>query len=142
MGEFYTDKSKYLDLIKEEHRKHYVIMDRFVSKKEADEVFQLSDTLVLPYKTASQSGVFNDALNFLLPAVVANHPGLTEHITHLDNGLIFESENVNELAEILKKISTDDALRQKISSNLNNLKAQLSWERFSTKLMEMVEIKT
>ncbi|MEX0843878.1 MAG: glycosyltransferase [Balneolaceae bacterium] len=134
VGEFYTDKNKYLDLINEDHKDQYVVIDRFVSQKEANEIFTLSDALILPYKSASQSGVFNDALNFNLPAIVSDKPGLIEHLTHKETGLIFESENVEELQNLLLDFFTNHQLRAQISSNLEHLKADLSWDNFTSKL--------
>lgn len=140
-GEFYTNKAPYLDLIREEHKERYTIIDRFVSPREADEIFSLSDVLVLPYKTASQSGVFNDALNFQLPSIVSDHPGLTEYLDHGENGLIFESENTEQLSGLLHDILTDTAMRGEISDHLTELKSELSWDRFTDRLLSDMEIK-
>ncbi len=139
VGEFYTDKQKFLNLIKPEHKERYVIIDRFVSQEEADEIFTIADILTLPYKSASQSGVFNDALNFLLPAVVSSHPGLTEHISHNETGLIFESENINELQQILSDFFSKPETKHQIGSNLSKLKKELSWSTFSHNLNQSLQ---
>jgi glycosyltransferase involved in cell wall biosynthesis len=134
VGEFYTDKDKLLQFIKPEHKEQYVIIDRFVTREEANEIFTISDALILPYKSASQSGVFNDALNFHLPAIVSDQPGLTEHITHQKTGLIFESENIAQLRHLLENFLTKPKMRTEISCNLIELKAKLSWEIFTQQL--------
>lgn len=134
VGEFYEDKDRYLKLITPEHRAQYTILDRFVSQEEANEIFSLSDLLVLPYKTASQSGVFNDALNFNLPALVADHPGLTEHLEHRKTGLIFPKEDVQALRGQLDSYLAEEGLAKKIRANLEGLKQDLSWEKFCAKL--------
>lgn len=141
VGEFYSDKNKYLGLINEEHLDQYIIIDRFVSQHEADEIFSISDALLLPYKTASQSGVFNDALNFHLPSIVADHPGLTEYVSHKETGLVFESENVDNLVEVLTQFLSNTDLKEDISTNLTLLEQQLSWGKFTSQLMEELEIK-
>ncbi len=134
VGEFYADKEKLLQLIKPEHKDQYVIIDRFVSQTEANEIFTISDLLVLPYKSASQSGVFNDALNFNLPAIVSDQPGLTEHISHQKTGLIFESECIEQLVQLVEDFLSKPDMRTEISSNLTKLKASLSWEKFTQQL--------
>lgn len=131
VGEFYTNKEKLLNLIKPQHFDQYVIIDRFVSQVEANEIFTISDALILPYKSASQSGVFNDALNFHIPAIVSNQPGLTEHISHMQTGLIFESNNVNQLQLQIENLFSEPDKRAQISSNLSKLKDELSWEKFT-----------
>lgn len=141
VGEFYSDKTDYLNLIREEHKDQYVIIDRFVTQEEANEVFSISDVLILPYKTASQSGVFNDALNFHLPAIVADHPGLTEYISHNKTGFIFESEDVEMLSTLIKDVFSQEKQLANISANLPSLKQQLSWDNFTRKLLDELEIK-
>lgn len=139
VGEFYTDKQKFLDLIKPEDKERYVIIDRFVSQEEADEIFTMADLLTLPYKSASQSGVFNDALNFHLPAVVSNHPGLTEHISHKETGLIFESEQIDELKQQLSNFFSEPSFKDQIASNLPKLKNRLSWTTFTEELDQSLQ---
>lgn len=136
VGEFYDDKSKYTKLIKSEYKNEYLIIDRFVSAQESAEIFSISDLLVLPYKSASQSGVMADALNFNLPCLVANHSGLTEHIEHGKNGLIFESENSDMLSSMIIDYFTDKVAQKIIRSNVVEKKEELSWNQFSTQLVK------
>lgn len=134
-GEFYDEKEKYSARIKPEQKQCFTILDRFVTQQEASEIFKLSDLLVLPYKTASQSGVLADALNFELPAVVSDHPGLTEFIRDDENGMIFENKNAGALAEKIQKYFSDEILRDSMRSELGKLKQELSWGNFTRKLL-------
>jgi len=134
-GEFYDEKQKYTASIQAGQKQNFTILDRFVTQQEASEIFKLSDLLVLPYKTASQSGVWADALNFGLPAVVSNHPGLTEFIRDEKNGMIFENKNAGALAEKIEKYFSDETLRESMRSELGKLKQQLSWDNFTRKLL-------
>lgn len=135
VGEFYDDKDKYTKLIKNEDKSSYLIIDRFVSAQESAEVFSISDLLVLPYKSASQSGVMADALNFNLPCLVANHAGLIEHIEDGKDGLIFESENIDMLSSMIVDYVTNKEAQDNIKTNVQAKKEQLSWNEFSTQLM-------
>jgi len=134
-GEFYDEKEKYTASIQAGQKQNFTILDRFVTQQEASEIFKLSDLLVLPYKTASQSGVLADALNFELPAVVSNHPGLTEFIRDEKNGMIFENKNADALAAKIQKFFSDETLRDSMRSELGKLKQQLSWENFTLQLL-------
>lgn len=134
VGEFYDDKQKYIDLINPHHKDAYTIIDRFVSNEESAEIMSISDLLVLPYKTASQSGVLADALNFNLPSIVSNHPGVTEYLKHGVNGLIFESENIEMLQHKLTQYFENEGLQQKIKENVTDLKGELSWKTFTLEL--------
>lgn len=135
VGEFYDDKQKYIDLIKPEHLHFYTIIDRFVTADESAEVFTISDLLALPYKTASQSGVLADALNFELPPIVSNQPGVTEYLENEKNSLIFESENIEQLKSLLIKYLNNSNLQNIINNNLRVLKAKLSWKSFTEQLI-------
>jgi len=136
VGEFYDNKNKYINSINSEDRAQYLIIDRFVSSKESAEIFSISNLLVLPYKSASQSGVLADALNFDLPCLVSNHPGLTENIDHGKNGLVFESENSKSLSLIISDFFSNKSSQKLISSNIKTKKQELSWNEFSAQLMK------
>jgi glycosyltransferase involved in cell wall biosynthesis len=138
VGEFYTAKEPYLEMIKEEHKERYIIVDRFVENEEIPFVFNHADALVLPYKTASQSGVFADAVNYNVPVIVSNHPGLTEHVKSPETGLIFENMDDLQLAESIKLISSDVAMRSKLHSNIKELQRKLSWENFSLEVEKII----
>lgn len=140
VGEFYDDKQKYIDIINPQHKDAYTIIDRFVSNKESAEVMSISDLLILPYKTASQSGVLADALNFNLPSIVSNHPGVTEYLKDGENGLIFESENIEMLQSKLTQYFENEGLQQKIRKNVTDLKDELSWKTFTLELDKYLKI--
>ncbi|MFY0685211.1 MAG: glycosyltransferase [Balneola sp.] len=136
VGEFYDDKNKYVNSINPEHKSQYTIIDRFVSAEESAELFSISDLLVLPYKSASQSGVLADALNFNLPCLVADHAGLTEHIEQGKDGLVFESENSPELSSKISGFFSNKSQQEIIKSNIRTKKDELSWEEFSNRLVK------
>ncbi|MDX1672941.1 MAG: glycosyltransferase [Balneolaceae bacterium] len=137
-GEFYDSKEDYIDRIRQDHRSLYTIVDRFVTDEELAEIFTLSDLLVLPYRSASQSGILANAIQFQLPVLVSDQPGLTEHIDHGKTGLIFESENVEALRSAIRQyIETIDT--EKMRENLKQLKNELSWENFTGQLLGFLE---
>lgn len=133
-GEFYDDKNKYISLIRPELLDSYTITDRFVTNRESAEIMSVADLLALPYKTASQSGVLADALNFTLPAVVSDHPGITEYLTDGVSGLIFENKNTSMLKDKINIFINNNNLQENIKLNLTVLKAQLSWKAFTEEL--------
>ena len=137
-GEFYDDKSRYTDLIKENHKSSYTIIDQFVTDKELAEIFTISDLLVLPYRTASQSGILANAIQFQLPSIVSNQPGLTEHIEDGITGYIFESGNIEALKEAIQAFIRSGN-SETIRENLLYLKGELSWEHFTEELLDFLK---
>lgn len=139
-GEFYTNKNKYLDLIDPDKVDYYSLHDHFIPEQEMAELFTLSDLLVLPYRSASQSGVLANSIFFQLPALVSDHIGLAEHINHGETGLIFRSNDVIQLRNNILEYF-DMKLKARISSNLSRLKDELSWDKFAKNLLKLTKSK-
>lgn len=137
VGEFYTDKEKLLSQIKPEHKRFYTIIDRFITDDEVADFFTISDALVMPYRSASQSGILANAINFKLPAIVSDLPGLTEHVIHSETAWIFKKNNTKELQFAIESL-TNPELLQHISTNLEGLKTHLSWNHFTDRLLEEI----
>jgi glycosyltransferase involved in cell wall biosynthesis len=136
VGEFYMDADSILGRIRKEHLPYYEIMNRYVSDETAAQYLYASDVMVLPYRSASQSGVFSNALNFELPMIVSDVPGLTEHIHHGQNGRIFPPGNAVELAKELCTLSESDVLTG-YREHMRALRERLSWQRFTSELMQV-----
>lgn len=58
-----------------------------------------------------------EALSFGIPAITSKWAGYDEIINDGVNGLVFEMNDVNALAELMNKIANDDALFNKLSKN-------------------------
>lgn len=104
VGEFYESKDKYIEKIKELNLKNYVmIVDEFVPNEEVGIYYLSSDLVVLPYNSATQSGILNIAYGFKKPVVVTNVGGLPELVEEGKTGFIVEPKNPQALAEGIKK---------------------------------------
>lgn len=138
VGEFYISKNSVLKNIHPMHLRQYVIIDRFVSEEEAATYLFSSDVMILPYRTAGQSGVLSNAINFHLPVIVSDVPGLTEYITSGTTGLVFESGNSKALrTRIIEFISED--YNASFSKNMQYLKEKLTWGVFADRLLEEIK---
>ena len=88
VGEFYDNKKKYLNLIEKLKLKERVnIVDKFVGNEEIINYFLNSKAVILPYKTASQSGVISLSYLFEKPIVVSNLEGLNHMLKMINQGL-------------------------------------------------------
>lgn len=136
-GEFYADKEPLLAEINPDHQEKYKIIDRFVSDQEMAELFHLADILVMPYRSATQSGILANAINFLLPSIVTDLEGLTEHIEHRKDAWVVPQNNSQELANAILSLK-DQAIRTELEQSLIPLKKQLSWSSFSQQLLSEI----
>ena len=138
-GEFYTDKTPYLKLINTSELKDCVILhDRFIPDEEVQNFFSATDFLVLPYKTATQSGVTQIAYKFNLPVIVTNVGGLAEIIPHGKAGLVCAPE-VAAIASAMERI-TDPELLGTLRRGMADESKRFTWKAMCEKILEVADV--
>lgn len=139
VGEFYIEPQQIINRIKKSHLPYYEIINRYVSDEEAAFYLTASDVMVLPYKSASQSGVLSNAINFNLPTIVSDLGGLTEHVKYGETGFIVPPADAVSLAKELLHVAKSVNLNE-MSKNVEKLRGQLSWKRFTRELVNVVAL--
>lgn len=136
-GEFYTSREKYISLIKELGLSDSVVLhDRFIADEDVRYYFSAADCLVLPYRTATQSGVTQIAYNFSLPMLVTRVGGLPEIVPDGRAGLVCEPSVEGVLAG-LKRIYGEGVLA-KLKLNFAEERKRFSWSAMCDKLVEVL----
>lgn len=135
-GEFYTDRAELENVLTPKAKQHVHIFDKFMNDEELGELFVLSDAMILPYKTASQSGVVAEAMAAGLPVITTNHPGLTNYVMDGENGLIAEPDDADDLARVLQRLSREELDSMHVQQ-LAKSKA-FSWEAFAERFVEQL----
>ena len=77
------------------------VREGFLSMNEAAELFAAADSVVLPYKAASQSGVLLLAYGFHRPVVIYPAGGLVEAVLDGETGWVCARPDVDSLVETL-----------------------------------------
>ena len=96
----------------------------------------LSDLLVLPYRSASQSGVLSQAWQYEIPSISTNVGGLSEYIDEGRSGYVLEHNNSDNLAQkITYFFESADPLKMKEYIRLN--KNKFSWENYIKGIWEL-----
>tara|TARA_B100001989_G_scaffold92544_1_gene64440 strand:+ start:1307 stop:2431 length:1125 start_codon:yes stop_codon:yes gene_type:complete len=135
VGEFYDNKKKYLNLIKELNLRERVnIVDKFVGNEEIINYFLKSKAVILPYKTASQSGVISLSYFFDKPIVVSNLEGLTSFVKNDKSGVVFNN-TPEDLANAIN-IVLDKKNNYNYIKNIKKNKKKYSWNRFADELIK------
>lgn len=93
-------KQEYEPLIK--HPELYEADIRFIDNSEIANIYTENTYGVFPYKQTGQSGAIKAALFYREPTIVSNLPGFTDDITDGYNGYVFKSEDVEDLARVMK----------------------------------------
>ena len=138
VGEFYSDENKLRQLVKSFGIEENVLfVSEFVPSEDVKYYFSASDVVVLPYRSATQSGVTLVAKNFNKPVIATNVGGLSEIVEEGKNGYLVEPENPELLAEtILKyfKLNKEEEFTQAIMEETE----KYSWKRFSEELIKFI----
>lgn len=138
-GEFYTAPEPYHRLIKEEGIGDEVILhDRFIPDSMVADYFSVCDFLVLPYRSATQSGVTQIAYQFSTPMVVTNVGGLGEIVPDGKVGYLCEP-NPASIAEKIELTWQEETL-DRFYKNCQVERERFSWEEMCSKLMAVYEM--
>ncbi len=138
-GEFYTSAKSYLAQIERGGIAGDVILhDHFVADDMVKYYFSLADFLVLPYRTATQSGVTQIAYNFCTPIVVTGVGGLPEIVPHDSVGRVCEP-TMESVASAVDEMWSDDNL-DRYNKNIIVERKRFSWEAMCERTMELYGI--
>jgi len=128
-GECYENREKYTALINELEISDFITWrDRYIPDDEVATYFSAADVVVLPYRSASQSGITQIAYYYDLPVIVTKVGGLPEIVEEGKSGFIIEPENPDELANVL--IKNLGAKLNKMENYIQDYKQKFSWENF------------
>ena len=101
-GEFYEDPGPYRDLIAELGIADRVILhDRYIPNDEVADFFTAANVVVLPYQSATQSGIIQIAFNFNRPVITTDVGGLPEVVRPGELGEVVPPEDPAALAEAM-----------------------------------------
>jgi glycosyltransferase involved in cell wall biosynthesis len=128
VGEFYEDRSGYEEKIRELGlRDRVTLVDRYVSDEEVAVYFQACDLLVLPYLSATQSGVIQIAQSFGLPVVTTNVGGLPEVVEDGITGFLVPPNDPEALSRAVEKFFAGD-WGSKMAPHLEKAAERFSWD--------------
>jgi glycosyltransferase involved in cell wall biosynthesis len=135
IGEFYDDPNPYLDKIKELGVSNYIkIINKFVPNEEVRIYYLASDLNILPYRSATQSGILNVSYGFLKPVLVTNVGGLSEFVKNGKTGVVIES---NSTEAIVKGVRDFFKLKEKNDFS-GNIKDYIKDNKFGN-LLELFQ---
>ena len=107
------------------------------TQSELNDLYNISDVLVLPSRSEALPLVAIESLACGTPAVITNLPGIDNIITK-DVGLTFEMDNEKMLANQINKIINKEIVFDK-DIIINHAKNNYSQERLIDKLIELYE---
>jgi glycosyltransferase involved in cell wall biosynthesis len=134
-GEPYGDMSKYRDAIARHGLKDRVVDHiRYIADQEVPLFFSAVDAVVLPYKSATQSGITAIAYHFGTPVIATDVGGLKESVEHDRTGLIVDRPESGAIAEAIARFHGEHKASAD-RSRIAELREELSWKRFADQLV-------
>ncbi|MFH0777172.1 MAG: glycosyltransferase [Candidatus Eisenbacteria bacterium] len=109
VGDFYEPAGPYRERVRRLGLEDSVrIVDRYVSDEEVGLFFSAADVVVLPYTSATQSGVVQIAFAFEKPVVSTSVGGIPEVVRDGENGLLVPPCDSEALAAALLRFYAED----------------------------------
>lgn len=138
VGEFYDDETPYREQIRRLALEHAVtIWSGYIPSNEVKYFFCGADAAVLPYTSATQSGIAQIAYHFDLPVIATDVGGLAEVVRDGDTGIVVAPGDAALLAAgIIRYFTACD--REKMRRAVAEEKKQYSWDRLVAALEELM----
>lgn len=135
-GETYGSFEKYEKLIDDcPNRGNITVHNRFIGDDEVYKYFSAADLCVLPYRSATQSGISSIAYHFDLPMVTTAVGGLKEMIGDRGTGIVTESVSAKSVRDAITGYFAVTGQKNKFIENIHLEKKRLSWETFCSNLI-------
>jgi len=136
-GEFYEDDAPYRKLIAEAGLADRVVLhDRYIPNEEVGDFFNAANVVVLPYLSATQSGIIQIAFNYDRPVITTNVGGLPEVVRPGELGEVVPAEDPEALAKTMVAYF-ENGSEARYSPNVAEEKKRYSWGRLVEALEEL-----
>ncbi len=132
VGEFYDDERPYREHITRLGLENRIVLrSDYVPNDEVKYYFSAADAVVLPYLSATQSGIAQIAYHFDLPVIATDVGGLSEVVHHGETGVLVPPNNPRALAEGIFTYCTSTD-RDRLRRNVREEKTNYSWAHLAS----------
>lgn len=139
-GECYGSFESYQALIEASPAKERILVhNQYIHDEDIPAYFSAANALILPYRSATQSGVVSVAYHFDLPMVSTPVGDFAQSIGQPKTGIVAAEISPKALAESIRTLFTpawQEALPQRIASE----KKALSWESLTQALYRFLSL--
>lgn len=134
VGDFGDNKQSYLELITENNVRDVIdIYDGYIPDKEVEKYFAACNLVVLPYESATQSGIVQIAYGFEKPVIVTDVGGLPDVVTDGKTGYVVAAEKPEAIADAAIDFFEQDR-SEKFIEGVRKEAYRFSWERIVEKI--------
>ncbi len=136
-GEPYGSFEKYRKLIDSSpNRENIILNTNYIEDSQVSKYFSAADVCVLPYRSATQSGISSISYHFEVPMITTDVGGLRETIGDRGTGTIIPDGAPATIAAAIERYFSDgNAVRRgEMIASIKLEKERLSWSTFCNKL--------
>ena len=138
VGDFGEDKEQYLKQIQDNDIRDQInLVEGYIPDKEVEKYFAAADLVVLPYISATQSGIVQIAYGFEKPVVVTDVGGLPDVVQDHKTGYVVPKENAGAIADAVTdffQVDTDIPWKECIREQAG----EFSWETMVERIEALV----
>lgn len=133
-GSFDSDRDAYLRLIDEKQVQDCIkVVDGYIPDREVEKYFAACDIVVLPYESATQSGIIQIAYGFGKPVIATNVGGLPDVVVDGQTGYIVERGDERRLADAIVRYYQCE-MEETFEANVRKEAGRFSWDRLAEKV--------
>ena len=132
VGDFWeNNKEEYLALMKETHTENDItLVDGYLPDDEVEPYFAAADLCVLPYESATQSGVIQISYSFGVPVVATDVGGLPEVVPDGRTGFIVPPGDEPALTKAVVRFFEENKA-EAFAENIKQENERYSWDRMT-----------
>ena len=139
-GEPYGSYDKYQQIIDRLPNKEKIHASlKYIKDSEVSMYFSAADLAVLPYRSATQSGISSVSYHFEVPMIVTDVGGLKETIGDRGTGIVSPEGTPEAIRNEIVRYFGDTEIAADCIENIRLEKERLSWKTFARKLIEFTE---
>lgn len=138
-GEFYDDPAPYRAQARAAGGEPHVrLFDRYLPDDEVEAVFRAADVAVLPYRSATQSGVTHVAYALGVPVITTDVGGLAETVAAGETGLVVPPGDPATLADAVVRFF-EQRMGERMRPALEALRRTHSWDTLAEQTIGLVD---
>jgi glycosyltransferase involved in cell wall biosynthesis len=142
VGEFYDDEEAYRkEILKLGLGDHVMICSNYIPNEEVALYFSACDVVVLPYISATQSGIVQIAYHFDKPVIVTDVGGLAEVVVDNKTGFIVPPSDQVRLSESIVRFYKEEKEAPFIK-NVEQEKSKYSWDHMVEAIERLANVET
>lgn len=137
-GDFYEDPAPYRAQAAAAGEGAVRLMEGYLPDGDVEALLRAADVVVLPYRSATQSGVTHVAYALGVPVITTDVGGLAETVKPGETGLVVPPEDPAALADAVVRFFADD-MGPRLRAVVRSLQREHSWEVLADRVIELAD---